>query len=166
MDFFDTQCQSGPYVETEFGICDDRSGLPAYVDTSDTDKWTAVVKNPSRTPVILTAIDKCVICDDDEVGRGRCDAMLTTNSHLYFVELKNQRSGRKQHAFHQLESTIQFLIQHHHKKLGQFRHKKAFVCNRKHPHFAVIDIEEKRRFFDATGFRLGNMSKTQSEHPS
>lgn len=89
MDFFGPRCQSGPFAEERFGVCDDQSGSPAYVDTQNTSIWIATVQNPKQTPVIFTAIDKCVIGDDEEPGRGRCDGMLTTDALQYLVDPKN-----------------------------------------------------------------------------
>ena len=61
----------------------------------------------------FTAIDKCVLNDDEEPGRGRCDGMLTSdsNEHIYFVELKNEAKGWRTEAIKQLESTVQFFIE-------------------------------------------------------
>lgn len=152
MDFFKPECQSGPFHQTQFGLCDDQNGTPAYVDTTNLDKWIATIKNPARRPVTFTAIDKCVIQDADESERGRCDGMLTAEDLLYLVELKDQRTHWMPQAIEQLESTIQFLREHH--DLTRFRHKKAFACNKRHKAFATIDNELQRRFFQDHGFRI------------
>lgn len=154
MNFFGANCQSGPFTDVQFGVCDDQPGLPSYVDTANTSKWIATVENKAHTPVTFTAIDKCVIQDGDEPGRGRCDGMLTTHHLLYLLELKEQRSGWRAHAIAQLESTIQFLLAHHEQAVKQFRHKKAFACNRMHRPFQTIDNEQQNRFFRTYGFRL------------
>jgi hypothetical protein len=155
VDFFDAGCQSGPFTDAQFGICDDRPGLPSYVDPANTSKWIATVHNKAQVPVTFTAIDKCVIQDGDEIGRGRCDAMLTTPNLLYLLELKDQNSGGwKAHAIRQLESTIQFLLQHHAQAVNQYRHKKAFACNRKHQPFQTIDNDQQNHFFSNYRFRL------------
>ena len=154
MDFFGSRCQSGPFTEVQFGVCDHQAGLPAYVDTQDTSKWIATVQNPKQTPVTFTAIDKCVIGDDEEPGHGRCDGMLTTDTLLYLVELKDKTPPWQQEAIGQLESTIKFLHQHHETELKKFRHKKAFACNRKHSRFVVITHEEQRSFYERNKFRL------------
>jgi len=153
MDFFASQCQSGPFTDTRFGVCDDQQGLPAYVDTANESEWIAAVENKSQTPVTFTAIDKCVLGDMDEPGRGRCDGMLTTDTLLYLLELKHQLSDWRQHAWDQLESPIQFLLAHHDQELARYRKKKAFACNRRHPAFVELTQEHKRRFMQY-GFRL------------
>lgn len=152
MDFFNPACQSGPFNQAQFGLCDDQNTTRAYVDTETPEKWVATVKNPSQKNVIFTAIDKCVIQDRDKPDRGRCDGMLTTKDQLYLVELKDQKTNWMPHAIDQLESTIQFLRDHH--DLTPFRHKKAFACNKRHRVFVTVDHELKRRFFDGYGFRL------------
>lgn len=154
MDFFSTNCQSGPFTAERFGVCDEQQGLQAHVDTVDASTWIATVENRSQTPVTFTAIDKCVIKDDEEPGRGRCDAMLTTGGSLYLLELKDQHKGWIPHATEQLESTIRFLLEHHASQLSGYRHKKAFACNRRHPAFAEIDHELQNRFFRDYRFRL------------
>lgn len=152
MDFFKPECQSGPFSEAQFGLCDDQNSTRAYVDTVTQGKWVATVKNPSQRAVTFTAIDKCVIQDGEELGRGRCDGMLTTEDLLYLVELKDQKTNWQPHAIEQLESTIRFL-QHNH-DLTRFRTKKAFACNKRHKAFATIDNELQRRFFRDYSFRI------------
>lgn len=158
MEFFNAQCQSGPYTQALFGVCDDRPEHAAYIDTdaAHADKhWIARVENAGHIPVTFTAIDKCVIQNADEPGRGRCDAMLTTAKTLFLLELKdrNIKSDWRQHACEQLESTIRFLMEHHPNQLQQFTRKKAQACNRKRPGFVVVELELKRRFKEY-GFQI------------
>lgn len=152
MDFFKPECQSGPFDQDQFGLCDDQNATQAYVDTATPEKWVATVENPARRPVTFTAIDKCVIQDCDEPDRGRCDGMLTTDDLLYLVELKDQKSNWKPNAIDQLESTILFLREYH--DLTRFRTKKAFACNKRHKPFAHIDNELMLRFHRNYGFRI------------
>lgn len=152
MDFFKPQCQSGPFNEAQFGLCDDQNATRAYVDTTTPENWVATVENPSQKAITFTAIDKCVIQDFEALGRGRCDGMLTTEDLLYLVELKEQEPPWRQHAIDQLESSIKFLLAHH--DISRFRHKKAFACNKRRRAFATIDNELQRRFFRDYGFRI------------
>lgn len=99
MNFLDAQCQSGPFVQERFGLCDNTSRPIAYADSESEENWIATVSNPERKAVIFTAIDKCVISDMEQPGRGRCDCMLTTEKQLYLVELKERNgSAWKNHA--------------------------------------------------------------------
>ncbi len=152
MNFFDKACQEPSVNNVAFGICDDKSGGRAFTDVDQPDKWIATVENRKRIPLTFTAIDKCVIKDNEAPGRGRCDGMLTSGEHLYFVELKDEQKHWIDDAIEQLESTIRFFAEHH--EANKFRHKKAFACNRKHRHFQEIDNDINIRFFRAYGFRI------------
>jgi hypothetical protein len=156
VNFFDPHCQRGPFNQAQFGLCDDQVAGVAYVDFADVEKWTATVNNPEQKAVTFTAVDKCVIKDSEETGRGRCDCMLTTDEGLYLVELKDmQYPGWRGLATQQLESTIVFLIETHGKQaLKKYRHKKAFACNKKNKPFATIDNERQNYFFKTYRFRL------------
>ncbi len=158
MNFFDPQCQEPALNHTLFGLCDDENGKKAFTNIDKSDNWIATVKNDRSKMLVFTAIDKCVIKDVEEKGRGRCDAMLNSDEHLYFIELKNiDYPSWKSRAIEQLESTIQFFIAHH--DLKRFRHKKAFACNKKKPRFQEIEIELKRRFFDMYRFRIDTQAE-------
>jgi len=79
--------------EKLFGLCDDQQGSIAYTNLDDPNKWIATVKNDRSTRLIFTAIDKCIIKDNEQIGMGRCDCMLTSEEHILFVELKDQRKS-------------------------------------------------------------------------
>lgn len=145
MDFFQSICQEPPLNHSLFGLCDDQNGRRAYTDVKNQRKWIATVKNDKNKSLIFTAIDKCVIKDHEEPGRGRCDGMLTSDEHIYFVELKDEAKGWIADAIEQLESTVKFFIANH--DLNDFKHKKAFVCNKKHSPFREVDNERNLSFF-------------------
>jgi hypothetical protein len=157
MNFYDVAYQEPPLDDALFGLCDDRKGEVAYIDKNNQNKWIAIIKNEGRISIIFTAIDKGVIKDHEESGRGRCDGMLTSAEHIYFVELKDQRTNWKTDAIEQLESTIKFFIANH--DIGAYKHKKAFACNKKHPQFQKIENELNLRFFRTYGVRLGIQAK-------
>lgn len=157
MDFFDPTCQEPTIDNSIFGLCDDQNGTKAYTNIDDQTKWIATVKNDRHKNLTFTAIDKCVLKDEEEPDRGRCDGMLTSTEHLYFVELKNERKQWIKGAIEQLESTIQLFIDHH--DISVFKHKKAFACNKKRPHFQQIDNELSLRFFRTYGVRLDVQAK-------
>jgi hypothetical protein len=152
MNFFNAACQEPAISHIKFGICDDQNGAKAYTDVFDESKWVAIIINSKQINLVFTAIDACVIKGSEAHGRGRCDGMLTSNEHLYFVELKDQMARWIPGAIDQLESTIQFFIQHH--DLSLFKHKKAFACNKRHPVFQEIDNELNKKFFRTYGVRL------------
>lgn len=152
MNFFDAACQEPAIKHAKFGICDDQDGTKAYTNITDDNKWVATVINPAQRVIVFTAIDACIIKGDEALGRGRCDGMLTSSEHLYFVELKDQMSRWISDAIDQLESTIQFFTQYH--DISAFRHKKAFACNKKHRVFQEIDNELNKKFFRKYRVRL------------
>lgn len=152
MNFFDSVCQEPPTSLNIFGICDDQDGSIAYTDTQNRSKWIATVKNDKLKILIFTAIDGCIIKGNEEEGRGRCDAMITSDEHIFFIELKNEGKDWKVDAIEQLESSIIFFIDNH--DVTTYKHKKAFACNKRRPHFQEIDNEFNIRFFRKYGFRI------------
>lgn len=145
------ECQT-PVPLALFGLCDDGDSSKAYVERSDPRKWIATIENNQEVALTFTAFDKCVIHDHQYPGRGRCDGLLRSPDHLYFIELKDQGKGWVADAIEQLSSTIQFFSESHDLKL--FKHKKAFACNRRHKHFQEIDNELNLKFFRRNKVRL------------
>ncbi|GHT97065.1 hypothetical protein FACS1894142_0650 [Spirochaetia bacterium] len=159
MNFFDPTFQEPPISVFPFGLCDDEDGQIAYTDTANKKKWIATVQSEKPLQVIFTAIDKGVIKDNEYQGRGRCDGMLTTDRHIYFVELKCKSAEWKADAALQLESTIQLFNDAHPGKIDTYKHKKAYACNKKHPDFKVIDTGLKKRFFEITRVHLDTQAE-------
>ena len=152
LNFFRADCQNPPISFGTFGLCDNEDGTRAYPDTANPDNWIAEVKNDNNMDITFTAVDKCVFNDHEYTGRGRCDGMLTTENHLYLVELKNQQPPWQSHAIDQLNSTINFLVDNH--DISQYKKRKAFVCNKKRDKFVVIDNEFNKAFYNRTTFRI------------
>ena len=156
VNFFETDCKEESRNEKQFGICDDQNGTKAYTDTTDSTKWIAKVTNVKEIDVSFTAIDNCIIVlkEGTKDKESSCDGMLTFAQNLYLVELKKQGTGGWiSDAKGQLKNTIKLISENH--DLSNFRYKKAFACNRKHPSFTVIDTAERKSFFERTGgFRI------------
>ncbi|MBS1571899.1 MAG: hypothetical protein JST62_05830 [Bacteroidetes bacterium] len=154
--FFETDCKESSRNEKQFGICDDQNGTKAYTDTTDNRKWIAKVTNNNDIDISFTTIDNCIVVykEGTKEKESSCDGMLTFAQSLYLVELKKQSTGGWiADAKGQLENTIKLLSKNH--DLSNFRFKKAFACNRKHPNFTVIDTAERKSFFERTnGFRI------------
>ncbi|WP_265130591.1 hypothetical protein [Chryseobacterium oranimense] len=159
-DFFHSKCHQIPRDKKNFGLRDDENGTPAYITESDKDYWQAEVINNKANDgngydIIFTAIDKCIIQDNEYEGRGRCEGMLTTEKHLLLVELKERKNLHSGDMLEQLISTINFLKEFHSEKLALFVHKKVFGCNsKKKGKFFVIDNEFKKAFQHEHGFRV------------
>lgn len=145
MNFFEASCQEPSLNNNLFGLCDDQNGSKAYTNTDTPTKWIATVKNDKVKDLIFTAIDKCVIKDNEEIGRGRCDGLITSDEHIYFVELKDAKPPWISDAINQLTSTIHFFIANH--DITIYKHKKAFACNKKRGHFQEIDNEFSLKFY-------------------
>jgi len=161
LNFFDPAYQTPPIADLRFGLCDNENGTAAFVDTTATnmDNWIAIVENKHAIPLVFTAIDKGVVKDDEYPNCGRCDGMLMSDRHLYFVELKNEKESWIQKGVFQLESTIRLFDGAHPGVKKRYVHKKAFLCNRKHPSFHVSNKEQSLKFFRAYGFRLDIQAK-------
>ena len=133
-----------------FGICDDEdesAKTPAYVSIDPTDKWVAIVQNRTEKPINFTAVDNCI-----EIRRAngdmdnRCDAILTNDEHIVFIELKVQRtSGWITHAVdEQLQTTIDHFKENC--DIDKYRYKRLlFVTENFHVSMPVI--KKKWMFF-------------------
>lgn len=152
MNFFESTCQEPPLNEKVFGLCDDEDGTKAYTNIDQPDKWIGTVKNDRAIGVTFTAIDKCILKDGELLGQQRCDGMLTSDEHLYFVELKNQAKKWQSDAIAQLEATIKLFLAHN--DGTAYRYKKAYACNKGRSKFQVIESELNKRFFDTYRFRI------------
>lgn len=160
IDFFDTKCQQIPVNRKSFGLKDDEDGKPAYITETQKDLWQAEIinnrgENGEGYEIIFTAVDKCIIQDDQLKDTGRCEGMLITKKHLFLVELKDKRKLNSGEMLDQLTDTINLLKRFHSEKLDSFTHKKVYGCNsKKKGKFVVIDNEFKKSFQYNHGFRV------------
>jgi len=148
-------CAEPSRRNVKFGICDDQDGTKAYTTDLEPDGWIAQVLNPRRREVTFTAIDNCMSFQKPNASNeeSTCDGMLTFEETLYLVELKDSRKKQwRTKSKEQLVNTIELLEKEDF--LQNYRYKKAFLSNKKHRRFGVINKEENRRFFDTYGFRL------------
>ena len=155
MNFFETDCKEPERTDNIFGICDGQCGCRAYTSITDSKKWIAKVINNANLAISFTAIDNCIIVfkKGTKDKESTCDGMLTFPASLYLVELKDQEKGSwLAKAKSQLENTINLLKENH--NLNDFRYKKAYICNKRHPYFTVLNPAEKKAFFESNGFRL------------
>ena len=127
LDFFNTGCQEAPRRDLEFGICDPPGNDKAHTTIENAQNWIATVKNETAKELVFTAIDKCVLSDAEYKDTGRCDGMLSSDSLLYLIELKDARKKWRPHALDQLESTINLIEQNHPNILEGYEKKGASV---------------------------------------
>ncbi len=158
IDFFDENCQSSTNAN-EFGLCDDESGTKVYFDRNKAHikQWIAIVQNNNEIMITLTAIDNCILIRRNKTElENRCDGMLTytieNNEAIIFFELKNKAKDWIAEAIHQLEVTIQKFLENN--DISEFKIKKAFACNRKHPQFQTSQISEMQRFYNRYKIKL------------
>jgi hypothetical protein len=145
LNFLKNTCTEQERFDLSFGLCDNQDGNKAYSDSENPEKWIATVKNDHSLGLTFTPIDKCLIKDSEYPDKGRCDGILTSNQHLYFIELKNQAKSWISEAIRQLDATIELFKATH--DIHQFKHKKAFACNKQHRHFQEVDNELNLAFF-------------------
>lgn len=154
IDFFDENCQSIT-DKLEFGICDDQPQKPAYLDFNNKSKWIATVENANNILITFTAIDDCINIPmvDDKMPK-RCDGMLTYESNLIFVELKERNYKNQvwiEEGKEQLKNTIDLFLNNN---IKNYRSKKAYIANSKKPKFPYSHKETMQKFRNETGFML------------
>ena len=76
----------------------------------------------------------------------RCDVMLTCTDSLILVELKNKASDWKSSGIDQIEATLIRLIENHGAYYYSFKKRKAYVANKRHPNFQIVENATMRRF--------------------
>jgi len=154
--FFNTPCSEKPRNEKRFGLCDDDDESPAYSSHDNEENWIATVESTAQE-VVFTPIDKCIIPtkEGSTDKESNCDGMLTFTDSLFLVELKNERKNWFTGGLNQIENTIRLM-----RKQGALDQKylKAYVCNKRHPHFRTIDNAFSRKFLHETGFRIDNQA--------
>ncbi|TDB67337.1 hypothetical protein [Arundinibacter roseus] len=141
-----------------FGLCDNPGPAkdPAYIDELDGAKWIAVVENENRHQTTFTAIDNCIeIKGADGKMEKRCDGMLTYNSTVIFVELK-QRGAKGNSWVEEAELQLKNSIKHFEKTefSESFNQKKAYISNSEHPKFKISQIGRMEKFFRDTEYIL------------
>jgi hypothetical protein len=152
-DFYTPACRT-QITAPHFGLCDREDGCKAHVDCENPDAWIVAVENKRRLALIFTAVDKCVIKDGEAEESGRCDGMLTSEQHLYFIELKDKKHTKSGRAKAQLVSTIEIFKRSHPEKLNEYRIKKVFICNKGGRKNSFCTHEEQKRFHETYGFRI------------
>ncbi len=141
-----------------FGICDDPPPIykHAYLDEENGVKWIAVVINADRQHVTFTAIDNCIeIRSINGKMAKRCDGVLTFNSTIVFVELKERdEKGTNwiKDAEEQLRSTISYFEKS--EKGTNYKIKKAYISNNEHPKFRESQARRMEQFLTDTGYVL------------
>lgn len=152
VNFFKADCQEKTN-EDHFGICDLDDENPAFIKITDKEDWIAIVQNEEQKKVLFTAIDNCIdIRRSNGDKESSCDAMLTYAGNIDFVELKVVRKDWITKGIRQLAKTIQIFGTNY--DLASYRKKRAFLANKKHPHFHFSHKEEMNQFKKELQVRL------------
>ena len=157
VNFDELKCQTSSNRKT-FGLCDDPPPAknPAYIAEANGVNWIAVVENESQHQITFTAIDNCIeTLRTDGKMKQRCDGMLTYNSTVIFVELKNrdaQGNAWVEDAIPQLKSSIESFEDT--LMADGFNKKLAYVSNKQHPKFKSTQQRRMDAFFDDTNYVL------------
>jgi hypothetical protein len=153
VDFFQAKCRTDDIEESGFGICDDTIQPWAYPDYLDKSKWIVSVRNAKGQKITFIAVDKCLDIRDDEKEKvSTCDAILTQNDSIVFVELKDRDPPWIAKAMSQLKSTIDIFSKNH--DISKFKHKRAFASNKKYPGYSYQMQDEMDDFRRETKVRL------------
>ncbi|PZV77551.1 hypothetical protein CLV31_12019 [Algoriphagus aquaeductus] len=155
--FSELSCQTYSSAKL-FGICDDPppASIPAYIDEKNGAKWIAVVVNDDKFEVTFTAIDNCIVIKraDGKLAK-RCDGVLTYDSTIIFVELKQRGAlGNEwvKDAEKQLKVTIGYF--EFEDEAENYEQKKAYIANSERPKFKVSQLKRMEQFFNETGYVL------------
>ena len=141
-----------------FGLCDDetRPQERAYLDEQNGGTWIAVVHNDEAFEVTFTAIDNCIETRRaDGKMDSRCDGMLTYNTSVVFVELKERGGWGKnwvKDGDAQLRTSIGYFEAN--TDTGHLTEKRALLANSEHPRFRDSQIGRMERFREETKYVL------------
>lgn len=135
--------------ERKFGLYDGEDNTPVAIKLTEEETWNATVVNKAGKAVLVTAIDNCIdIFRDNGQMDSRCDCMLTFDSTIVFVELKNKRGSWQAEGLTQIENVVKRMILEMPGYYEAFKKRKGIVANRKHqfPVFQESNREQRQYF--------------------
>ncbi len=148
VDFFKAVCQKTT-SEKKFGLYDAEDKTPAKIKLTDESTWNATILNNDGKTVSFTAIDNCIdVFRENGEMDSRCDCMLTYDSTLLFIELKNKRDSWQAEGLSQIENVAKIMIDKIPNHYYSFKKRKAIVANRKNqfPAFNSSNAEQRQYF--------------------
>lgn len=156
VDFLKTDCQNTTN-ERKFGLYDAEDKTPVKIELTDEDLWNATILNNNRKNILVTAIDNCIdLFRQNGEMDNRCDCMLTYNTTILFVELKNKRDSWQSEGLAQIENVVKIMMKEIPDFYNGFTKRKAIVANRKHqfPSFQESNIEQRQHFSSKYKMRI------------
>jgi hypothetical protein len=154
VDFFKSDCQKTT-SEKKFGLYDAEDKTPAKIKLIEEDTWNATVMNNGGKAILFTAIDYCidVLRENGEMA-SRCDCMLSYDSTLLLVELKNKRDSWQAEGLGQIENIALRMLVEIPEYYYSFRKRKAVVANRKNQFPAFHESNAEQRQYFSSKFKL------------
>jgi len=156
IDFFKIECQETT-SEKKFGLYDAENSTPAEIKLNDEPTWNATVVNNQGKTVSFTAIDNCIdVFRENGEMDSRCDCMLSYDSELLLVELKNKRDSWQTEGLSQIENITKIMIQEIPEYYYSFKKRKGIVANRKNqfPAFHDSNLEQRQYFMSKYKMRI------------
>lgn len=156
VDFFKAVCRKTT-SEKKFGLYDAEDKTPAIIKLTDESTWNASIINYGGKKVSFTAIDNCIdIFRENGEMDSRCDCLLTYDSTLLFVELKNKRDSWQTEGLAQIENIAKIMINEIPDHYFSFKKRKAIVANRKNqfPAFHNSNAEQRQYFSSKYKMRI------------
>lgn len=147
INFFKAECITKSSKDV-FGIYDIP---PATIDFENEDVWIAWVDNEKEIEITFIAVDKCLDIPDEEGER--CEAIISYNETLTFIELKDRDGGRwAGKSRDQLINTIRLFK----RDVGLDGYRKFYghIANKQRPYFKSGGMSFYQKFVDETGFIL------------
>ncbi len=148
IDFFKAVCQKTT-SEKKFGLYDAEDKTPVKIKLTDEHTWNATIINNGGKPISFIAIDNCIdVFRENGEMDNRCDCMLSYNSTLLFIELKNKRESWQAEGLSQIENIAKKMIDEIPRHYNSFKKRKAIVANRKNqfPAFHASNAEQRQYF--------------------
>ncbi len=156
VDFFKADCQRTT-SEKKFGLYDAEDKTPAMIKLTDEPSWNATVLNNKGKPVLFTAIDNCInLFRENGEMDSRCDCMLSYDSALLLVELKNKRDSWQAEGLAQIENIAKRMVDEIPGHYYSFKKRKAIVANRQNqfPSFHKSNAEQRQSFISKYKMRI------------
>jgi hypothetical protein len=159
-DFFRDECQKHighncqqRIDDVKFGICDNETRPHAYVDTIESSIWIVPVDNSKQQEIIFIPVDKSLnIRKADGNLDSTCDAILSYENNIVFIELKEKDPPWIAKAIDQLKNTISIFALNH--DIGRYKKRRAFASNKNAAGYAYNMQEEMDKFRNETQVRL------------